>query len=200
MSRLAFPASFAQQRLWFLDRFEPGTAAYHLPYVFWIKGALRLDVLTRAFHAAIQRHASLRTVFDCVDDQVRQVVLSDLDIKIPVIDLTEVPAGERESEALRMASEESKKPFDLSEGPLLRVVVFRLGPETCLLLVVMHHIITDGWSVSRLLREVTTSYAAFVENKEPKLPELPIQYTDFAQWQREYMSGEVLRKEVEHWK
>ena len=200
MSRVAFPASFAQQRLWFLDRFEPGTAAYNLPYVFWIKGALQVDVLTRAFRAVAQRHDSLRTIFDSVDDEVRQVVLSDVDIKIPVIDLTEVPKGESESEALRLASEESKKPFDLSEGPLLRVVVFRLGPETYLLLVVMHHIITDGWSVSRLLREVTTCYAAIVENKKPELPELPIQYTEYAQWQREYMSGEVLTKEVEHWK
>ncbi len=200
MSRVAFPASFAQQRLWFLDRFEPGTAAYNLPYVFRIKGALRVDVLTRAFHAAVQRHASLRTVFECVGDEVRQVVLPDVDIKIPVIDLTEVPEGERESEALRIASEESKKPFDLIEGPLLRAVAFRLGPETHILALVMHHIITDGWSVSRLLRDVTTCYAAFVENKEPELPELPIQYAEYAQWQREYMSGEMLSKEVEHWK
>ena len=200
MSRAAFPASFAQQRLWFLDRFEAGTAAYNLPYVYRIIGPLDVDFLTRAFQSAIQRHATLRTVFDSVDDEVRQVVLSDLDVKVPIIDLTKIPEGERESEALRIASEESKRLFDLSEGPLFRVVVFRLGPETSILLLVMHHIITDGWSVSRLLREVTTCYAAFGENKDPELPELPIQYTEYAQWQREYMSGEVLRKEVEHWK
>ncbi len=200
MSRAAFPASFAQQRLWFLDRFEAGTAAYNLPYVYRIIGMLDVDLLTRAFHSAVQRHATLRTVFDSVDDEVRQVVLSDLAVKVPIIDLTEIPEGERESEALRIASEESKRLFDLSEGPLFRVVVFHLGPETSILLLVMHHIITDGWSVSRLLREVTRCYAAFVENKDPELPELPIQYTEYAQWQREYMSGEVLRKEVEHWK
>src|SRR5438309_8007192 len=133
MSRAAFPASFAQQRLWFLDRFEAGTAAYNLPYVYRIIGPLDVDFLTRAFQSAIQRHATLRTVFDSVDDEVRQVVLSDLDVKVPIIDLTEIPEGERESEALRIASEESKRPFDLSEGPLFRVVVFRLGPETSIL-------------------------------------------------------------------
>src|SRR5579864_6622237 len=200
MTRGAFPASFAQQRLWFLDQFEPGTAAYNLPYVFRIVGTLNVDILTRAFHATVLRHASLRTVFDAVDGEARQVVLPDLDVKIPIIDLAEFPEEKRESEALRIANEESKKPFDLRQGPLLRTLVFRLGPGSCILLIVMHHIITDGWSVARLLSDVTKFYAGFVENKDPELAELPIQYTDYAQWQREYMSGEVLTKEVEHWK
>ena len=99
-----------------------------------------------------------------------------------------------------MATEEGTKPFDLSEGPLLRARLLRLGPETWMLVLVMHHIIADGWSISRLFRDVTKSYAAFLENKEPELPELPIQYTEYAQWQREYMSGEVLQNEIEHWR
>ncbi|HET7891393.1 MAG TPA: amino acid adenylation domain-containing protein [Candidatus Sulfotelmatobacter sp.] len=197
--REAFPASFAQERLWFLDQFEPGTGTYNMPCVFRISGPLNVDALTRAFRAVVQRHASLRTVFDSVNGEARQVVLPDLEVKVPVIDLTEVPEGERESEALRLASEEGKKPFDLQEGPLLRTVLVRLDPETFILLIVMHHIISDGWSISRLFHDVTKCYAAFLNNADPELPELPIEYTDYAQWQREYMSGEVLSKEVEYW-
>ena len=200
MSRAAFPASFSQQRLWFLDQFDPGTAAYNIPRIFRIIGPLHVDALTRAFHAVVQRHAVLRTVFDSVEGEARQVVLSDLEVKVPLIDLTEAPEGERESKALRIAIQEGKKPFDLCEGPLLRASLIRLAPETWMLVLVMHHIVTDGWSISRLFRDLTTYYAAFLENTEPELPELPIQYTEYAQWQHEYMSGELLRKEIEHWK
>ena len=200
MSRAAFPASFAQQRLWFLDQLEPGTAAYNLPRAFRIIGPLDVEVLTRAFQMVVQRHASLRTVFDSVDGEARQVVLSDVDINIPIIDLADIPEAERESEALRIASEEGKKPFDLSEGPLLRPVLVRLGADKYFLVLVLHHIITDGWSIALLFREVTKCYAALTRSEVPELPELPLQYTEYAQWQREYMSGELLTNEVEHWK
>ncbi len=200
MSRAAFPASFAQQRLWFLEQLEPGTAAYNLPRAFRINGPLDVEVLTRAFQMVVLRHASLRTVFDSVDGEARQVVLSDVDVSIPIIDLSHIPEAERESEALRFASEEGKKPFDLSEGPLLRPVLVRLGADRYFLVLVMHHIITDGWSIALLFREVTKCYAALTRNEVPELPELPLQYTEYAQWQREYMSGEVLTNEVEHWK
>ncbi|HEX4783494.1 MAG TPA: amino acid adenylation domain-containing protein [Candidatus Sulfotelmatobacter sp.] len=200
MSRTAFPASFAQERLWFLDQFEPGSAAYNIPRVFRICGPLHVDVLTRAFQATVQRHAALRTIFDSIEGEARQVVLSSRDVEIPVVDLSGVPAKERESAALRMAAEEGMKPFDLSEGPLLRLTLLRLDPETWMLVLVMHHIIADGWSISRLFRDVTKTYAAFLENTEPNLPELSIQYTEYAQWQREYMSGEVLQKEIEFWR
>ena len=200
MSRTASPASFGQQRLWFLDQFEPGTAAYNLPRVFRIIGPLNVDALIRAFQLVVQRHASLRTVFESVDGEARQVVLSEVDVQVPVIDLTEVPERERESHALRLATDEGKKPFDLSEGPLFRALLFRLESESYSLLLVMHHIITDGWSISRLFRDVTTSYAAFIKNADPDLPDLPIQYSDYAQWQRDYMTGEVLQGEIEYWK
>src|SRR5438309_373563 len=200
MSRAAFPASFAQQRLWFLDQLEPGTAAYNLPRAFRIIGPLDVEVLTRAFQMVVQRHASLRTVFDSVDGEARQVVLSDVDMNIPIIDLADIPEAERESEALRIASEEGKKPFDLSEGPLLRPVLVRLGADKYFLVLVLHHIITDGWSIALLFREVTKCYAALTRSEVPELPELPLQYTEYAQWQREYMSGELLTNEVEHWK
>ena len=200
MSRSAFPASFGQERLWFLDQFEPGTAAYNIPRVFRISGPLQVDVLTRAFQAVVQRHAALRTIFDSIEGEARQVVLSSREVEIPIIDLGDVPAAERESTALRIATEEGMKPFDLSEGPLLRLTLMRLDAEACMLVLVMHHIIADGWSISRIFRDVTRSYAAFLANTEAELPELPIQYSEYAQWQRESMSGEALQKEIEHWK
>jgi amino acid adenylation domain-containing protein len=200
MTQTVFPASFAQQRLWFLDQLDPGTAAYNLPRAFRITGPLNVDVLTRAFQTVIERHASLRTVFDSVEGEARQIVLADVPVEIPIIDLAGFPRGERESEALRLASEEGKKPFDLREGPLIRPILVRLDPETHFLVLVLHHIVTDGWSIALLFREVTKCYAAITKNEIPELPELTLQYTQYAQWQREYMSGEVLTKEVEYWK
>jgi amino acid adenylation domain-containing protein len=200
MTQAAFPASFAQERLWFLDQLEPGTAAYNIPRAFRITGPLNVDILTRSFQIVIQRHASLRTVFDSVDGEARQIVLSDVDVNISVVDLAAFPESERETEALRIASEEGKKPFDLTEGPLLRHILVRLLPETHLLVLVMHHIVTDGWSIAILFRELTKCYAALTKNETPELPELRLQYTDYAQRQREYMSGKVLTREIEHWK
>jgi amino acid adenylation domain-containing protein len=200
MSRVSSPASFAQQRLWFLEQLEPGTAAYNLPRAFRIEGPLDVETLTRAFQTVVQRHASLRTVFDSLEGEACQVVLSTIDVEIPVVDLTGIPESEREAKALRIASEEGRKPFDLREGPLLRAVLVRLGPEAFILVLVMHHIITDGWSISILFKEVTKCYAAFTRNETPDLPELSVQYAEYAQWQREYMSGEVLKNEIEHWK
>jgi len=176
MSQRAFPASFAQQRLWFLDQLEPGTAAYNLPRAFRIVGPLDVTVLQQALEIVVRRHASLRTVFDSVQGETRQVVLSDSKVDVPIVDLTTIPETEREIEAVRVVSEEGRKPFDLSEGPLLRSLLVRLGPEKHIFLLVMHHIITDGWSISILFREVTRSYAALVRGEEPDLPELPIQY------------------------
>jgi amino acid adenylation domain-containing protein len=200
MTRSAFPASFAQERLWFLDQLDAGTAAYNLPRAFRIIGPLKADVLTQSFETVTRRHAALRTVFDSVEGEARQIVLSNVDVKIPVIDLTGIPKSERESEALRIAGEEGKKPFDLNAGPLLRPILVHLDEELHLLVLVIHHIVTDGWSIALLFREVTKCYAALVKNETPELPDLPLQYTEYAQWQREYMSGDVLRNEIEHWK
>src|ERR1700693_1601812 len=200
MTRSAFPASFAQERLWFLDQLDAGTAAYNIPRAFRISGPLKPDVLTQAFETVTQRHAALRTVFDSVEGEARQIVLSNVDVKTPVIDLTGIPKSERESEALRIAGEEGKKPFDLNEGPLLRPILVHLDEELHLLILVIHHIVTDGWSIALLFREVTKCYAALVKNETPELPDLPLRYAEYAQWQREYMSGDVLTNEIEHWK
>jgi amino acid adenylation domain-containing protein len=196
----AFPASFAQQRLWFLDQLEPGTAAYNLPRAFRIAGPLDAEALRRALQTVVSRHDSLRTVFDSVNGECMQAVLPDLEVEIPLINVAHIPEAERETEALRMVSEEGRRAFDLSEGPLLRCLLVRLCEEKHILLLVMHHIITDGWSISILFQEVTKCYAALIRNERPVLPELAIQYADYAQWHREYVSGEVLTRQVEHWK
>ena len=200
MSQSVFPASFAQQRLWFLDQLDPGTAAYNLPRAFRILGPLNVDNLTRAFQILIERHAALRTVFDSIEGEGRQIVLSEAEVEIPVVDLSEFRQSAREDEALRIAAEEGRKPFDLREGPLIRPVLVRLEAEKHFLILTMHHIIADGWSIALLFREVTSTYAAITKGESPDLPELPLQYTEYAQWQREYMTGEVLSGEIDFWK
>jgi amino acid adenylation domain-containing protein len=200
MSAAGLPASFAQDRLWFLDQLEPGTAAYNLVRAFRITGPLNADALTSAIGAVIRRHESLRTIFESVDGEARQVVLSDVDVQVPILNLANLPESEREREALRIASEEGKKPFDLTRGPLLRTALLQLSRDQYILVLAMHHIITDGWSISILFRELAHCYEAYASGREPQLPELPIQYVEYAQWQREYITGEVLAKQVKYWK
>src|ERR1700682_5764858 len=143
MSAAGLPASFAQQRLWFLDQLEPGTAAYNLVRAFRITGPLDPNSLNLAIEAVVRRHESLRTVFDSVDGDTRQIVLSDVQVTVPIVDLTGIPEDTREPEALRIASVEGKKPFDLTRGPLFRALLLCLGPDQYLLVLVMHHIITE---------------------------------------------------------
>jgi amino acid adenylation domain-containing protein len=200
MRQSVFPASFAQQRLWFLDQLEPDTAAYNLPRAFRIVGPLDREILKRALQALVQRHASLRTVFDSVNGECRQVVLPEGDASFSVTDLAHLRETEREAEALRLIGEEGKKPFDLSNGPLLRCLLVRLAEQNHILLLVLHHIITDGWSISILFKDLTACYAAFTRNETPALPDLPVQYADYAQWQREYVKDDVLARQIEYWK
>jgi amino acid adenylation domain-containing protein len=200
MSRVAFPASFAQQRLWFLDQLEPGSAAYNLARAFRIDGPLNVAALSQAIEAIVLRHESLRTVFDSVDGDTRQIVLSDVHVQLPLLDLTDLPEDTREPEALSIAGEEGKKPFDLTLGPLFRAVLIRLGPDQYLLVLVMHHIITDGWSIGVLFRELTRCYEAITNGQDANLPQLPLQYSEYAQWQREYLTGDVLARQVDYWK
>jgi amino acid adenylation domain-containing protein len=200
MTRSAFRTSFAQQRLWFLDQFEPGTAAYNLPRAFRITGPLNIDILKQALAAVVRRHASLRTVFDSIRGEPRQVVLSHADVEIPILDLSGLREDAREVEALHVIANEGRKPFDLSHGPLLRCLLVRLSAEQHIFLLVLHHIITDGWSISILFRELTSCYAAFIRGEQPALPSLSVDYAEFAEWQHEQLSGERLQREIEHWK
>ena len=200
MSQLSFPASFAQQRLWFLDQLEPGSAAYNLVRAFRITGPLDVPFLTRAVEIVASRHESLRTVFESVDGPVCQIVLSEANVKPQFIDLSAIPEHQREEESLRLASKEGKEPFDLTHGPLFRALLIRLSPSQHLLVMVLHHIVTDGWSIAILFRELTKCYEAFLQGDEPILPDLPVQYAEYARWQREYLSGEVLAEQLQYWK
>ncbi len=200
MTDTAYPTSFAQQRLWFLDQLEPGTAAYNAARAFRIIGPLDLQALIRAVQEVVRRHESLRTIFDSVDGQARQIVLPEMEMEIPLVDLSGTPEQGHEQAALAIASEEGKKPFDLTQGPLFRTLLVRLKPDQHLLILVMHHIITDGWSIAILFRELTKCYEAFTTGQSPELPGLPVQYAEYAQWQREYLSGGVLSDEVRYWK
>ncbi|GAB4558712.1 MAG: hypothetical protein Tsb0020_03920 [Haliangiales bacterium] len=199
-----FPMAFAQQRLWFLEQLQPGSALYNLASLLEVRGALDTEVLTRAVNAIIERHESLRTTFAMVDDAPVQMVADRGAIAVPVHEFTgDAPVAERHQRAREAADACCRRPFDLARGPLLRVEVFRLGAAEHLVAVVMHHIVSDGWSLSVFVREMTELYRAY--RSEPNgdsadLPPLPIQYADYAEWQREWLSPETLNQQLDFWR
>jgi len=195
-----FPASFAQQRLWFLDQLEPGSSLYNHLSAIRLKGALSVEVLQRALNEIVARHETLRTTFATVDEEPVQIITPALSAPLSVIDLNEVPETEREAEAQRLVREEAQRPFDLAQGPLVRASLLRLGDEEYILLLAMHHIVSDGWSAGVLFREIAVLYEAFSTGKLSPLSELPIQYADYAVWQREWLQGEVLEKQLSYWR
>ena len=192
--------SFAQQRLWFFDQLEPGLSAYNIPAAVRLKGPLNLAALEQSLNEIVKRHESLRTTFGKVEGRPTQVIAPTLTIKLPVVDLRKLPASERETEVRRLVTAEAQRPFDLSQGPLLRGTVLRLGDEEHVGLLTMHHIVSDGWSTGILVREVATLYVAFCAGGSSPLPALPIQYADFAHWQRQWLQGEVLETQIAYWK
>src|ERR1700733_3270702 len=200
MSKQMFPASFGQQRLWFLDQVLPGTTAYNLARAFRLTGSLDAVVLASTLQSIISRHESLRTVFISLDDQVNQVILSTLKFDLPISDISDLPAVQREQSALGMAGEEASKPFDLSKGPLLRAKLLRLSPVEHILVLVIHHIIVDGWSMNLLFHEMGELYASFVLGRQPQLPKLNLQYSDYSQWQRASVTSDYLAGELDYWK
>jgi amino acid adenylation domain-containing protein len=192
--------SFAQQRLWFFNQLDPGNSAYNIPAAGRIMGPLNLAALEQCLNEIVKRHESLRTTFGKVDGRPTQVIAPTLTIKLPVVDLRKLPAGERETEVRRLVTAEAQRPFDLSQGPLLRGTVLRLGDEEYVGLLTMHHIVSDGWSTGILIREMATLYVAFCAGGSSPLPALPIQYADFAHWQRQWLQGEVLETQIAYWK
>jgi amino acid adenylation domain-containing protein len=192
------PLSFAQQRLWLIDQLDPGSAAYNLPTAVRLTGAVSPDLLARVFAALVRRHETLRTTFPAREGRPVQAVAPldpDWRPELPVVDLSHLPEGEREARARALALDEARKPFDLQRGPLLRLTLLRLGAQDHLLLMTLHHIVSDGWSWGVLLRDV----GAMVRGGEA-LPELPVQYADFAVWQRGWLQGEVLERQIAHWR
>ncbi|MDV2992203.1 MAG: Tyrocidine synthase 3 [Chroococcidiopsis sp. SAG 2025] len=194
-----FPLSFAQQRLWFLDRLDPGNPLYNQAVALRIVGALNLPVLEQCFNEIVRRHEVLRTTFHQVDGQPVQVIAPSLILKLPVIDLEKLPAAEREVEVQRLATAEATRSFNLAEAPLLRFTILRLNQSEHILLSTIHHIISDGWSNGILIRELAALYTAFASGKPSPLPELSIQYADFAVWQRQWLQGEVLATQLAYW-
>ena len=194
-----FPVSFAQQRLWFLDQFEPDSPFYNIPTAVRLTGALNVDALHQALNEIMRRHEVLRTTFGVLDGEPIQMIAPEATFALPVVDLRELPKTEREDEALRLANEEARQPFNLLTGPLLRAKLLRLADDETIILLTMHHIISDGWSIGVLVREIAVLYSAFSRGKPSPLPELPIQYADFALWQREWLQGEVLESQLSYW-
>ncbi len=192
----ALPLSFAQRRMWFLNQLEPESAYYNVPLAMKLTGRLNTDALEQAINEVIRRHEVLRTTIVAGDGEPAQVINEDVRLAVTVEDISE----EGEDRASELAAEESTKPFDLSRWPLLRLRLLKLGPEDHVVLFTMHHIISDGWSMGVFVREVAALYAAFVEGKPSPLPELPLQYADFAAWQQESLRGRVLEDHFDYWK
>ncbi|MEW5931541.1 MAG: amino acid adenylation domain-containing protein, partial [Gemmatimonadota bacterium] len=188
------PLSFAQQRLWFIHQLDPRSSAYNMPFALRLRGPLDVGALRGSLAGVVRRHEALRTVFADRGGEAVQVVLPCVRVPFAVLDLVGLPPEARRAEAARREAEEARLPFDLARGPLLRVLLVRLAPEEWTLCFTVHHVVGDGWSMGVLTREVSALYAG------SPLPELEVQYTDFAAWQRAWLSGERLEAQLRWWR
>jgi amino acid adenylation domain-containing protein/non-ribosomal peptide synthase protein (TIGR01720 family) len=199
----ALPLSFAQERLWFLDRLVPNNPAYHIPAAVRLDGALDVAALEATLNQIIRRHEALRTTFTVVDQQPAQVIAPSLSIRLAIVELQDRSHADQEAELSRLITAEAQRPFDLSRGPLLRGSLFRLSPQAHVLLLTMHHIIADGWSGGVLVQEIAALYPAWLAGDpgagERLLPDLSIQYADYALWQRQWLQGDVLEAQLDYW-
>jgi amino acid adenylation domain-containing protein len=196
----ALPLSFAQQRLWFLDQIEPDSHVYNVPTGLPIEGDVDIPALEKSLNEIVRRHESLRTRFISVNGQPAQIIEETLSVKIKIIDLMDLPPEERETQAQRIFTDEARLPFDLSHAPLFRVTLLRLEERKQVLFLVMHHIISDRWSFDVFSDELQALWKAFAGGEPSPLPELEIQYADYACWQREWCGGEFLEPHLEYWK
>jgi acyl carrier protein len=194
------PLSFAQSRLWFIDQYEGANALYNISQGLRLEGKLNIEALEKAVNALIVRHETLRTCFSSSEGEPIQIILPELTLAIGVTDLGELSLEEQDLQVQHLLTQESHKPFDLKNPPLLRVSLFRLGETTHILVLTIHHIIADGWSMGVLNRELSHLYQAACQGVSPSLPALPIQYADFAQWQRNWLQGDVLESQLSYWK
>ncbi len=196
----SLPLSFAQQRLWYLQQFEPNSSSNNLPVVVRFNGNLNISILEKSLQALVARHEVLRTRFPALNDQPTLVITDDVDLTLSVIDLRKVHKDRRDEEALRLATEEARRPFDLAKSPIFRTLLLRLNDDEYLLVWNMHSIICDGASSDVFYQDLTTIYTAFINGIPSPLKELPIQYVDFAHWQRQWLQGEVLESKINYWK
>jgi hypothetical protein len=186
------PTSFAQERLWLIDRLDPGSAVYNMPVAWRLGGALDVAALERALGEIVRRHETLRTTFREVDGSPVQVIAPFGGFALAVEDLSGLGEADREAALRRHVGEEARRAFDLSAGPLFQAALLRLGAEEHVLLLSMHHIVSDGWSMGVLFRELSALYAAYREGRESPLPELPTQYANYALWQRKHLLDDDL--------
>ncbi len=195
-----YPLSFSQQRLWFLHRMDPDSPLYNITSVIRMRGELQIKTLEHCFNLLMQRHEVLRTAFREEDGHGRQEILPELKLEIPVVDLTNTETSRIDTVLNEYAVYESLQPFDLSQTPLIRVKLLRFGEKHHVLILVMHHIVSDNWSTGLIVHEILEMYKAYAQNKEPQLPELPVQYADFAVWQRKWLKGKTLEKQLQYWR
>ena len=194
------PTTFAQQRLWFLDQLEPGSATYTIPIAMRVRGPLHAPVLEQCLHELVRRHETWRTTFESRDGIPFQHIGQPGPLPFSVRDLCMLPEGERDDEALRLATEQARLPFDLAVGPLVRVLLLKLGEADHLLVLTQHHSISDGWSIGIILQEIVVLYEAFLAQKPSPLPELALQYGDYAYWQQQQLQGPELERQLAYWK
>ncbi len=195
-----FPLSFAQQRLWFLYQLTPNNPFYNVPAALRLTGTLDQAALERSFHEIVRRHAALRTTFIVIDGQPVQVVAPDVKVELSVVNLQSVAASDRDRISQQLATAEAQHSFNLTTDLLLRTTLLRFSPTDAVLLLTLHHIVADGWSLGVLIRELSLFYTAFVEGRSPLLPPLPIQYTDFACWQRNQLQKSILEEQLVYWR
>jgi fengycin family lipopeptide synthetase B len=194
------PLSFSQQRLWFLAELEPDNPFYNVSAVVNLKGKLNFDALQASLQEIINRHEILRCNFQTIEDNPVAFIHHTKTLLFPIFDISQLPINQQKAEVKKLASQEAKQPFDLSSDLLLRAKLLRRNPEEHILLFTMHHIVSDGWSIGVLIHELATLYKTFCDSKNSSLPELPIQYGDFAIWQQKYLQGETLTTQKNYWK
>ena len=195
----SLPLSFAQQRLWFLEQMEPGSTAYSTPESFRLTGPLDVEAFRRAVTELTRRHEALRTTFHTIAGEPVQVIAPEIHCHVPLVNLCGIPADQRETEAKTRAELDASTPFDLEAGPLLRATLLHLGENEYVLLFNMHHIISDGWSKVTLTRELSTLYDVFSNGLSSPLPEPALQYVDYASWQKTFLQGELLERQLDYW-
>jgi len=194
------PLSFAQQSLWFLDQLTPDSPMYNIPLILNLTGQLNVDALEQSLNEIVQRHEALRTTFVTVDGHPQQMISSQLPISLLIVNLENMADAVQKMKVRELINEEAQKPFDLARGPLIRTVLLQLSKTEYILLLTIHHIVFDGWSISILLKDLAALYEAFLTRRSLDLPELPIQYIDYAVWQRQWLQGHNLHIQIDYWR
>lgn len=192
--------SFSQMRVWYLDQLEPGSPAYNICLAYRLTGPLETLFLQKSFDEILRRHASLRTTFQKREGVAVQIIRQATTFSPKIVDLTHFPAAEREQEALRLCNADCHRGFDLSQGPLFRVLILRIGMEDHILMMTVHHIVSDGWSMGIIVRELMQLYSDYLTGSPPSLPPVEVQYADFARWQRSWMEGDFIKPQIQYWR